>query len=347
MSSPIFDDTWNFILAARAPETRMAMINTTGARGADTSSWQGSISWSPVAAFGIDFVYVKANEGTGTTYPTLDAQYQGAQAAGLATGLYSYCLPNLSPSDSADAFAVQINRLGAVEGHLPPALDIEEGVGDLSGWCQEFIARLRLQTGCQTVMLYSDISFLTNQLGGENWMDDDTLLWLADYSAQVGRPRYSSPRLAIHQYSQEGLIPGVSGDVDLNYALYPLSQLIVGEDMTPEQDQMLQDIHDKLPVIDWLYGQLAGPGPDGNPAPFPTVPGWQPFEGGTDKPLSALDYMREANVQLNTLTNAVQNAISNTAGTPANVDARVLADEIVAEFLTKLTALPPAEVPSV
>lgn len=346
MGTPIFDSVWNSTLTRRDAALATALADTPGAQGVDTSSWQGVVAWSPVAVSGRSFVMIKACEGATPAYSTVDSQYQGAVAAGLTVGLYCYALPNLSPEDSADALAAQALRLGAINGHLPLAVDIEEGSGDLAAWCQAFVARLRQQTGFQQVMVYSNASFFQNYIS-ENWMDPDILLWIADYSSPPGRPSYWSPRVAIHQYSQEGQVPGVSGDVDLNYALYPLSQLIVGDDMTPEQDQMLQDIHDALPVIQWIYGQLAGPGPDGNPPPFPTVPGWAPFEGGTSRPLSLLDYLRESNVQLTTLTTAVQNAICNTSGTPANVDAKVLADEIVAEFLAKLSTLPPAEVPSV
>lgn len=77
------------------------------------------------------------------------------------------------------------------------------------------------------------------------------------------------------------------------------------DDLTDEQAQQLQDVHDMLPVISWLYGQFAGI-VAGAPAPFPTVPGWPTLAGGTNQDLSLLDFIREANTQLNALAGEVQ-----------------------------------------
>lgn len=78
-----------------------------------------------------------------------------------------------------------------------------------------------------------------------------------------------------------------------------------GDDLTQDQAQQLQDIHDVLPVIAWLYGQFAGI-VNGAPAPFPTVPGWPTLAGGTDQELSLLDFLRQENVQVNALAGEVQ-----------------------------------------
>lgn len=97
-----------------------------------------------------------------------------------------------------------------------------------------------------------------------------------------------------------------ANDAMARYAVW--QQRLAGateDDLTPEESQQLADIHAMLPVITWLYGQFAGLGPDNQPAPFPTVPGWPTIAGGTDQDLSLLDYLRQANVQLNALAAAV------------------------------------------
>lgn len=339
MESPIFHQLWLETVSRRDPELRADMTAISGAQGLDCSSWQNVISWAPVAASGRDFVYVKASEGTSTSYSTLNAQYQGAINAGLTVGLYHFADPTQSAQANAQAFAAQINRLGATTGHLPPALDLEEGTGDLSGWAAQFVATLRQLTGCQQVAVYSSVSFFSSHIG-ENWMDDDIILWLADYSAPMGKPRYASPRLAIHQYSNTGQVPGVSCDVDLNYAMRPLNQIIVGEsDMTDEEHQMLVDLQDK---VDWLYGQFAGLGTDGHPAPFPQVPGWPTLPGGTNQHLSLLDFLRQNNVAVEQLTVAIENAVANApsggGGSPvvSQADAQLIAEQVVTEFAAKL-----------
>jgi GH25 family lysozyme M1 (1,4-beta-N-acetylmuramidase) len=331
LNTPIFDDLWEEVVSRRDPEHTTQFLASPGLYGLDTSSWQGNVQWSPVAASGHQFVYVKASEGASLSYPTLDEQYQGALAAGMTVGLYHYADPTLSPQANADAFAAQINRLGATVGHLPPALDLEVGTGNLSHWCQQFITELRQQINYLPVMVYSDASFFANQIG-EAWMDDHTILWIASFNNNPGHPSYMSSRVAIHQFSQSGQVPGVAGDVDLDFAIWPLSQLIGDVDLTPQESQMLTDIHNALPVLTWLYGQFAGLGPDGQPAAFPTVPGWETLAGGTNQHLSLLDFLRQSNVQLAGLTQEVQNIL---AGSGA-VDTKALAEQIVAGFVAKL-----------
>jgi GH25 family lysozyme M1 (1,4-beta-N-acetylmuramidase) len=303
MGMPLFDKIWAETIARRTPDDRAAANDVTGALGIDCASYQGQPHFPSVAAAGKAFCYVKASEGNGTSYPTLDGQWAGANAAGLVTGLYHFCLPSLTPEANADALAAQVNRLGAVVGHLPPALDLEnssvpfEPMGDMAGWMKACVARLRAQTGCTRVMVYSDVSDFTNSIG-ESWMDPNIALWIGNFDRPPGKPEYLTPRVAIHQYSQIGSVPGISGAVDLDYAIWPLSRLLGQEDdLTPDQDAKLTDIHNMLPVIQWLYGQFAGLGPDGAPAPFPAVPGWPTLPGGTGQHLSLLDYLREANVQ--------------------------------------------------
>jgi GH25 family lysozyme M1 (1,4-beta-N-acetylmuramidase) len=271
--------------------------------GVDVSRWQGAVNWSAVKGAGYDFAYIKISDGISSSYATGPAQFHEATNAGLITGVYHYANPAYSAVANADAFASQVNALGAIEGHLPPCLDLEIGVGSLSNWASAFVTELRRLTGVNRVMVYSGVSFFTHQIT-ETWMGPDIFLWLAHYGVPAGQPGYSSPRLALHQYSQSGKVPGIAGNVDLDVALVPLDQL-TGDDVTPEQAQQLADIHATLPVIQWLYGQFAGLGPDGQPAPFPEVPGWPTFPGGTDQDLSLLDFGRQGNVQLNALAAAV------------------------------------------
>jgi GH25 family lysozyme M1 (1,4-beta-N-acetylmuramidase) len=272
--------------------------------GADVSDNQGSINWTAVASSGIQFSYVKLSEGENSSYSTAAAQLNGATNAGLTTGGYHFARPNYSPQANAAAFAEQLLALNAIEGHLPPCLDLEVGTGYLGDWASAFVTELRRLTGCTRVMVYSSLSFFKTQIT-ESWMDDDVLLWLAHIGVPAGQVGYSSPRLAMHQYSFTGQVPGVSGNVDFDVALMPLDQL-TGDDVTPEQAQQLADIHAALPLLQWFYGQFAGLGADGYPAPFPDVPGWPTLPGGTDQELSLLDFLRQSNVQVNALAGAVQ-----------------------------------------
>lgn len=264
-------------------------------RGIDVSRWQGSPDWAKVARAGVKFAYIKASEGDSPVYSTVDNQYRGAWGAGLVAGLYHYAKPNLSAEANADAFAQQVNRLGAVAGHLPPCLDLEEGTGHLSGWAKRFVDRLRARTGCRSVMVYSGASFFRDQIG-ESWMDDAIYLWIAHYGRPPGQPGYLSSRVSIHQYSASGQIDGIAGDVDLNQAIWPMSRLIVSASTPPTKTALAQDGDDDVPNLSVTQTLPAG---EGVQLPI-LVP---PYEGGkailriatgwTDAHIKAVYFIRD------------------------------------------------------
>ena len=274
-------------LSAAAPVA--APVAATNAIGIDCASYQGQPNWGQVAASGRQFCYLKAGEGSGTSYPSLDGQYTGARAAGLTVGLYWYAKPNLTPEANADAFSAQVNRLGAVMGHLPPCLDLEVGTGDMSGWASAFVNRLRANTGCTRVMVYSGASFFQTNIG-EQWMDPNIALWIANFGVPPGKPSYLTPRVAIHQYSATGQVSGVIGNVDLDYAIWPISTLI-----PPEVE--LDATEDAALIA--CYQQMSGSATVGQ------WTGWPSWPGGSGRSLTMLDYLRQADVQLNALKAAV------------------------------------------
>lgn len=263
--------------------------------GIDTASYQGSPNWSAVAKAGYEFAYVKASEGSSSSYPSAAPQFIGAMAAGLATGLYCYAQPSLTPQVNAAAFAAQVNRLCPAGGNgrvLPPCLDLEVGSGQLGSWAMAFFTELRRLTGYRRVMLYSGYSFFTTQIG-ETELDADVMLWLARYNNTPGTLGYTSPRLALHQFSQSGVVPGITGNVDLDFAIWPLAKLIGSDDMTPEEHAML------VATYQFVSGsaEVVPAGTD--------WPGWPTWPGGTNEDLTATDLLRRANVQLAALAAAV------------------------------------------
>lgn len=267
--------------------------NTPGAHGIDVASYQGYPNWESVRTAGIEFAYIKAGEGNSIGYTTLNSQYNGARGAGLTVGLYHYARTNLSPEANADSLAAQVTRLGAIDGHLPPCLDLEEGTGDLSGWASTFVERLRARTGCRRVMVYSGASFFGEHIG-ESWMDDDVSLWIAHYGRPPGQPRYLTPRVAIHQHSSAGKVAGITGNVDLDFALWPLSRLVT----TSDTDKGGNDVA----VMPWVLPAGTNmektipvpsfPGPDGTFDPDKTAVMWM-VTGWTPANIRALYFIRD------------------------------------------------------
>lgn len=204
--------------------------------GIDVSRWQGPVDWARVAAGGYRFAYVNASNQDPS------AHYRGARAAGLAVGLYWRLPAQANPVTAARAFALHVASLRAYgPGVLPPCLDLEDGTGDQSSRAARFLAELRVRTGSTRVALYSGAYFFRNALG-EAWCDDDVVLWIADYSASPGTPRYLSDRVAIHQYSSTGQVPGVSGNCDVNRLRWPLDRLL-GLDGPAGDDDPVRNHH--------------------------------------------------------------------------------------------------------
>jgi GH25 family lysozyme M1 (1,4-beta-N-acetylmuramidase) len=193
--------------------------------GIDISSAQGLPQWQSVHAAGKQFVYIKATEGVGWVSPTLDGQFRDAAQAGLVTGLYHFARPANAPEADADTFAAKVAQYSAAgAGHLPPCLDVETGTGNLHDWVQRFLTRLRAQAHATTVMVYSSANFFRDHIG-ESGMDATTLLWIADYGVPAGHPAYLTPRVALHQYADNGTVAGINGNVDLDVALRSLDDL--------------------------------------------------------------------------------------------------------------------------
>ena len=90
--------------------------------GVDVSHYQGEIDWPVLAGQDIQFAFVKATEGSIYTDETFEANWQGAQAAGLRVGAYHFF------SYDSDGLSQAENYIAAVPvlpGALPPVIDVE------------------------------------------------------------------------------------------------------------------------------------------------------------------------------------------------------------------------------
>ncbi|WP_063762300.1 GH25 family lysozyme [Streptomyces sp. NRRL F-5123] len=143
---------------------------------------------------GLDFVVVKATEGTGYTNPEHAGQVATARAHGLVVGHYHFARPG-SVTAQADYF---LAHAGAKAGDFL-AFDWEDaGVScaDKDAW----LRYVKAKAPGHRVILYCNRDF---------WLHHDTTsyaadgLWIADPSAPKGHPRVEHPWL-FHQYSDAG-----------------------------------------------------------------------------------------------------------------------------------------------
>lgn len=95
-----------------------------GLKGADISSYQGQTDWAELSQH-MDFVFVKATEGSGSTDDMFAENFTGAKAAGLVTGAYHFFSFDSAGSTQAENFINALESTGQTDGMLPPVIDVE------------------------------------------------------------------------------------------------------------------------------------------------------------------------------------------------------------------------------
>lgn len=156
--------------------------------GQDWASYQSSTP----STTGLDFVFIKATEGTGYTNPKMTAQAAHARAAGLVVGFYHFVRPGSMKAQAA----YFVKQADSREGD-PLVLDWED-TGVSNAQKNEFLAEVkRLRGATHRVGLYCNVDFWKNRDRGSVCGD---FLWIAQYGGTVGKPSISDPWL-FHQYT--------------------------------------------------------------------------------------------------------------------------------------------------
>ena len=177
----------------------------------DVSAHQGRIDWAAVADDGIEFAYVKATEGGDFVDERFEANWEGAEAAGLDLGAYHF-FTLCTPGD------VQARHFLAVappeRGALPPAVDLE-----LAGNCSARPPQRAVGNELGRFLLHVE----------EAWGTDAVLYVGEDFEEQypgragLGRPLWLRRFLLrpsedwwIWQLHGRALIDGIDGGADLD-----------------------------------------------------------------------------------------------------------------------------------
>jgi GH25 family lysozyme M1 (1,4-beta-N-acetylmuramidase) len=160
-------------------------------KGIDVSSYQSS-SYSTA---GLDFVFVKATEGTSYINPRMTAQASHGRAAGLIVGFYHF----LRPGDMKAQARYFVEECASVE-YDPLFADWEDS-GVSNGEKDSFLAEVKkLRGATHRVGLYCNRDY---------WLNHDTTsnagdaLWIADYRT-AGKPRIQAA-WKFHQYTDTPL----------------------------------------------------------------------------------------------------------------------------------------------
>ena len=185
--------------------------NVSSYKGIDISSYQGyNIDFSAVRNSGIEICIVKATESTMYTNMYFDSQASGALNAGLKVGFYHFFRGQ--GIAEADYFCSVINRYKD-RMTIKPVIDVEVPVADINNQVLLFINRVKQVLGLDCV-IYSGAYFAGDNLTDINLLNYE--LWVAYYYVSTPTLRGIWTGFVGHQYSDQGIIPGINGYVDLN-----------------------------------------------------------------------------------------------------------------------------------
>ena len=193
-------------------------------RGIDVSYAQGEIDWETLSKSGIDFVIIRCGRGDiDGTGPQADIRfYENIEAAnkyGIDAGVYFYTYAEtVAQAEQEAEFMLTI-----LEGYTityPVILDIEESTRrkDLSHIAEAFLEVVA--EGGYYPMIYSYQNMLDNHFSAE--LKEKYAVWVArlKHKPETDYDYY------IWQYSHDGEIVGIKGDVDFDTAYRDFPEIL-------------------------------------------------------------------------------------------------------------------------
>ena len=185
-------------------------------KGIDVSTWQGNIDFNKVKASGIDFVIIRAGYGKLTSQKDncFEQNYKNAKAAGLDIGVYWYSYADSVASAKQEAKAC-IQVISGKKFEYPIYSDIEEQSQFVKGreFCSNIVTAFcnEIENAGYYAGFYISRSPLQTHITDE--VAKRYALWIAEYNSKCN---YSG-NYGIWQYSSNGIVNGINGNVDMNY----------------------------------------------------------------------------------------------------------------------------------
>ena len=193
-------------------------------KGIDVSYYQGNVNWGSVKGAGYDFAIARISDGTTFMDPKFEQNWSGIKAAGMIRGAYQFFRPAQNPDTQADIVVNAVGKLGA--GDLPVTCDVEvaDGVSaaTYAANIKTWVDKVTAGTG-KPPMIYTGKYFWNGSV--QSTAFNDLPLWIAVWGSTCPDLPTAWDNWAFWQYSATGSVPGISGDVDLDYFNGSLDQL--------------------------------------------------------------------------------------------------------------------------
>ena len=194
--------------------------------GVDVSSYQGDIDWQKVKESGVDFAYIRVGyrgykEGTLNKDELFEKNVRAAKKAGLKVGVYFFSQAVSQVEAIDEAYFVR-NAIRGLDIDLPIAYDLEdidydqsridELTNDEKTLCALSFAAKIEEFGYKP-MIYTNLEWSIFHYDLSQIMNYD--IWFAQYN----KLPYFDYAFKVWQYTDHGVIPGISEPVDLNIML--------------------------------------------------------------------------------------------------------------------------------
>ncbi len=188
--------------------------------GIDVSRYQGEIDWHSARKGKVEFAFLKATEGGDYADPKFLEYWYGAKAAGIPRGAYHFYYFCRTGEEQANWF---IQNVPKEDDALPPVLDMEWN--GHSKTCKKqppkdeviremavFLKTVEDHYGKKPI-IYSSVDFHRDRLVGEK---DGHDFWLRSVASHPRRKYHGRDDWVFWQYTAEGSVPGIGGNVDRN-----------------------------------------------------------------------------------------------------------------------------------
>ena len=197
--------------------------------GIDVSEWQGNINWNQVAADGVDLAMIRLGGrfgGSGALFADDEgiSNLRGAINAGLHVGVYFYTQA-VTVAEAREEARYMLAQISGLDVDFPIVIDTEEMYGGgrhnyispslrtsiVLAFCDE------ITKAGYTPMVYTSASYFEDW-----WLQDSRLDGILHWVAEIyGNPDAHNScsydgETACWQYSWEGSVRGINGDVDMN-----------------------------------------------------------------------------------------------------------------------------------
>ena len=253
IEAPLAENSWRYVdgsLRSDLPDDYGANADFEGramhsmpkgatAQGIDVSEHNGTIDWQSVKDAGIDFAILRVGFAGDTSGGRLDNYFRRnvseCERLGIPYGVYLYSYARNGDEAQAEARLM----LSALKGHsptLPVYYDLEEQKTNADGspkWTPfndpSKLASIA-KTFCGQIAaagykpgIYANVNWFKNYLTDPCFLSSGWSIWTAQswyggrYDECLGLTPEAPAKYDCWQYSFRGSVPGVSGDVDVNY----------------------------------------------------------------------------------------------------------------------------------